>query len=455
MKKLLLVLVVVALLGGGYYAYAQNKQKEAAETNLELHTAIAERGDIRQVVSATGRVEPEREVEIKSKASGEVKEVTVDISDTVKQGQLLFRLDPTDEERSVKRLTASLTMSKAKLQQTKLKVSAAEAKLEADTTRANADLAFAKAEKEEFQTRLRRALELHEQRVISREELDTAQTKAVQVSSNLENANVKLEDLKVQSMELEQLKQEIPIAEAQVENDEISLADAEQRLIETEVFAPIDGVVSERGIQEGYIVSSGISNVGGGTTTMKIVDLSRVYAIAAVDEADIKGVQPGVKAIITADAFPGMNFNGVVVRVATTGVVESNVVTFDVKVEVEGRGKMLLKPEMTTNVQLLIDESVDVVTVPVEAVARRAALKNGDSDYSRRESYVTLRLPNGTTEDRVVKTGLNDGYTIEITSGLQEGEEVVYDRNLADSRWAGRGMPGLAGPGGRRPPPPR
>ncbi len=446
MKKLLLILVILALLGGGYYAYAQSKQNEAAENNTDMHTAIAERGDIRQIVSATGRVEPEREVEIKSKASGEVKEVTVDISDTVQQGQLLFRLDPTDEERSVKRLTASLTMSKAKLEQTRLKVSAAEAKLEADTARANSDLAFAKAEKEEFQTRLRRAIELHEQRVISREELDTAQTKAVQVNTNLENATVKLDDLKVQAMELEQLRQEIPIAEAQVENDEISLADAEQRLIETEVFAPIDGVVSERGIQEGYIVSSGISNVGGGTTTMKIVDLSRVYAIAAVDEADIKGVQPGVKAIITADAFPGMNFEGNVVRVATTGLVESNVVTFDVKVEVEGRGKRLLKPEMTTNVQLLIDESLDVVTVPVEAVARRAIQKNdGDSDYSRRESFVTVRLPNGQEEDRIVKTGINDGYTVEIVSGLQEGEVVLYDRNVADSRWAGRGAPGLGG----------
>lgn len=445
MKKLLLLIVVVVVAGGGYYAYAQRLEKKQLEGPNKIAVPAA-KGDIHLRVSATGRVEPERVVEIKSKASGEVKEVTADISDKVRQGQLLFRLDPTDEERSVKRLAATLAMSKAKLEQVKLGVEAAEAKLAADRIRAEADLKSAEAEKDEFETRLKRAVELHGQRVISREELDSARTKAIQVESALANARVKLEDLKVQEFELDQKRQEVPIAEAQVENDEIALADAKQRLIETEVFSPIDGVVSERSIQEGYIVSSGISNVGGGTTTMKVVDLSRIYAIAAVDEADIKGVAPGVKAVVTADAFPGMEFSGTVVRVATTGVVESNVVTFDVKVEVEGRGKQLLKPEMTTNVKLLIDERLGVVIVPVEAVARRAVETEKGADFSRRQSYVTVRSPNGGETDKVVETGISDGYHVEIVSGLQPGEQVVYDKSATDSPWAGRGMPGLGGP---------
>ncbi len=450
MKKLIILLVVIAAGVGGCFYYSSKSASAAALPDADLQTAVAERGDIRLTVSATGRIEPECVVEIKSKASGEVKEITVDISDGVKQGQLLFRLDPTDEERSVKRLTATLAMSTAKLEQVKLGVTAAEAKLNADRTRAEADLQFAEAEKEEFDTRLRRALELHDQRVISREELDTAKTKAVQVATALANAKVKLEDLKVAEYELNQKRQEVPIAEAQVQNDEIALADAQQRLKETEVYSPINGVVSERSIQEGFIVASGVSNVGGGTTAMKIVDLSRIYAIAAVDEADIKGVQPGVKAIVTADAFPGMEFEGSVVRVATTGVVESNVVTFDVKVEIQGRGKRLLKPEMTTNVQLLINESADAVIIPVEAIARKAVSANGGSDYTRRQTYVTVQSPDGSETDRIVKTGISDGYRIEVTEGLDAGETVAFSKNAADSRWAGRGMPGLAGPG--RPP---
>lgn len=454
MKKSIALIAILCLAGIGYYYYSQRVEaKENAQKRADSDLVAAQKGDIRITVSASGRVEPEREVEIKSKASGEVVEVFADVSDTVEQGMLLFRLDPTDEERSVAKLRASLAMSKAKLEQTKLEIKAAEARLEADTLRAEADLKSAVAENEEYAARLRRAQQLYDQKVISREELDTAVTKGVQTESALANARIKLEDLKVQAVELDRTRQELPIAEAQVENDTVALADAEQRLKDTSVYSPITGVVSERSVQEGLIVASGVSNVGGGTTAMKLVDLSRVYAIAAVDEADIKGVRPGVKAIVTADAYKGLEFPGTVVRVATTGVVESNVVTFDVKVEVEGRSKALLKPEMTTNVTLLVDERKDVVVIPAGAVVRKAAVvdrpdsdgrggKRGSGggqavDYSRRESFVTVRTPDGKETERQVEVGISDGYQVEIVSGLQPGESVVHADDEA-SRWSGR-----------------
>ena len=302
----------------------------------------------------------------------------------------------------------------------------------------------------EYAARLRRAEELYRQGVVTREELDAANTKAVQTASAFANARVKLEDLKVQALELERTRQDIPIAEAQVENDSVSLADAEQRLKETNVYAPITGVVSERSIQEGFIVASGVSNVGGGTTAMKLIDLSRVYAIAAVDEADIRGIGPGVEAVVTADAYKGMEFAGTVVRVATTGAVESNVVTFDVKVEIGDGGRRLLKPEMTTNVLFKVDERVGVVKVPAAAVVRRASRGDGESgrvDYSRRQSFVTVRRAGGGEEERRVETGLSDGYETEIVSGLAAGEEVVLLENGGESRWVGTAP--------RRTPPPR
>ena len=458
MKKILFLLVVAVLVGGGYYYRESAQAKEEAVKKTVKPTAKAEKGDIRITVSASGRVEPEREVEIKSKASGEVIKVFADISDEVKQGMMLFKLDPTDEERSVAKLSATLSMSKAKLAQVKLAVAAAEAKLGADTTRANADLKSAEAEREEYASRLRRAQQLHEQKVITREELDTAITKGVQTESALSNAQVKLEDLKVQALELDRTRQEVPIAEAQVENDTVALEEAKQRLKDTEVFAPINGVISARAVQEGLIVASGVSNVGGGTTAMKLIDVSRIYALAAVDEADIKGVVPGVTAVVTADAYKGMEFPGKVVRVAATGTLESNVVTFDVKVEVEGRRKQLLKPEMTTNVLLLVDERKGVVMVPVAAVVRKAVSsgpaekggkggKGGEIDYSRRQSFVTVMKPGGAEEERPVEVGISDGTRIEIVSGLVEGEEVVLMQET-DSRWAGQ-----AGSGPRRPSP--
>jgi HlyD family secretion protein len=418
MKKIVIAVVAAALALGGYL-YFSAKEKAEEQAAAPRPTAVAEKGDLTISVDASGRVEADRLVEIKSKASGEVIQINADISDEVKAGMLLFKLDPVDEERSVKKLQATLSMSKAKLEQQQLAVKAAEAKLAADTARAAAGIKSAEAERTDAATKLRRSEELHKASVITREELDTAVTADVKAQSALENARAQQDDLAVQALELDRTRQDIAIASAQVENDTVALDDAQQRLKETEVFAPIDGVISDRTIQEGLIIASGVSNVGGGTTAMKIIDLSRVYTIAAVDEADIAGVVPGVKARITADAFKNMTFPGTVVRVAATGLVESNVVTFDVKVEVEGRRKNLLKPEMTTNVTFIVDERKDVVLVPSSAVVRRAArveAAEGEAqprvDYRRRESFVTVLKADGTEEERKVEPGITDGNNL-------------------------------------------
>ncbi len=451
MKKLFLLVPVIALAAGGYWYVAANRAAAEKAQAAPRQTAAAEKGDLTITVAASGRVEPEREVEIKSKASGEVVQINADISDEVTQGMLLFKLDPVDEERSVKKLQATLSMSKARLEQQRLAVKAAEAKLAADTARAAADLKSAEAERADAAAKLRRSEGLHQASVITREEYDTAVTADVKAQSALENTRTKTDDLAVQALELDKTRQDIAIAEAQVENDAVALDDALQRLKETEVFSPIAGVVSDRTIQEGLIIASGVSNVGGGTTAMKIIDLSRVYAIAAVDEADIAGVVPGVKARITVDAFKNMTFPGTVVRVAATGLVESNVVTFDVKVEVEGQRKSLLKPEMTTNVTFIVDERKDAVLVPASAVVRRAAREEGAGgqervDYRSRESFVTVVRPDGTEEDRRIEPGITDGNSIEVVSGLAEGEVVVL-HDAAESRWTSGG--GGGAPGGR------
>ncbi|MDR3210503.1 MAG: efflux RND transporter periplasmic adaptor subunit [Planctomycetota bacterium] len=442
-KTVLYLAVVAILVAAGWYAWKQSTLSDSTATAESITTTKVNRESIRREVSATGRVEPERVVEIKSKASGEVQVIYVDVSDPVEKGQLLFRLDPVDEERSVKRLAASLTMSEARLEQVRLGVAAGEAKLQSDRQKTEAGIRFAEADREDANTRLRRSQELHSQNVITREDLDSANTRAVQAETNWSNAVTSLQDLEVQAFELDKLRHDIPIAEAQVENDRISLADAEQRLRETELYSPISGVVSERNIQDGFIVSSGISNVGGGTTALKIVDLSRVYAIAAVDEADIGGITPGVRAVITADSHPNRQFRGKVVRVATTGTVESNVVTFDVKVEVEGDGKSLLKPEMTTNVRLLVAESPNALTLPVEAVGFHLVHPTEGGGRPQRQAVVKVRLASGEVEERPVETGITDGTRMEITAGLNEGDNVEYDKNQLDDTWAGRGQRGI------------
>jgi HlyD family secretion protein len=219
-----------------------------------------------------------------------------------------------------------------------------------------------------------------------------------------------------------------------VTNDLTALDLARERLNDTKVYSPIDGVVTARSVQIGQIISSGISNVGGGTTALTVSDLSRIFSLASVDEADIGKVTVGQPAEITVDAFPGKRFIGRVERIAIRGVNVSNVVTFEVKIEVTSKDKGLLRPEMTTNVDIVAAARDSVLSVPTDAIVRKGG-----------KSHVTVVKADGAKEDRIVGTGISDGQRTEITTGATEGE-VVVNYQGADSKWKGGGRPrGLMG----------
>src|SRR5439155_4332181 len=114
------------------------------------------------------------------------------------------------------------------------------------------------------------------------------------------------------------------------DSDKVALANARQQRDYTTVTAPMDGVVSALNVQIGVIIASGITNVAGGTTIMTLSDLSHVFVLASVDESDIGTIVVDQPAIITVDAYPGRQFKGKVVRIATKGVNVTNVVTFEV-----------------------------------------------------------------------------------------------------------------------------
>jgi len=193
----------------------------------------------------------------------------------------------------------------------------------------------------------------------------------------------------------------------------------------------------------GTIISSAISNVGGGTSVMTLSDLSHIFVLASVDESQIGGVKKGQTVDITADAYPGKHFTGKVVRIATQGVNTSNVVTFEVKIEVTDDNKDLLKPQMTANVQIIEASKKDAVTVPILAVVRK-----------QHKTFVTLVKPDNALEDREVELGIDDGENQEIVSGLAAGEQVLVHKNESNSVWSAaamvRRMPAAGMPGGGR-----
>lgn len=435
MKKTIALLLLVAVVAGGSYWWWSSRSAAKSEQKEAPKTVLVERGPVRLVVSSSGRIVSNLDVEIKCKASGEIVRLPRDVSDPVRKGDLLLELNPLEMQRQVNQSQASLGASQAKLVNARESLIIAQQNLATDRMRYDASLKAAEAKAVDSQAKANRLKELLDQRLVSSEEYDSARTAAVQAASDLDQARVRNEELKTQEHSLEISRQQIRIAEAQVENDRIALDLAQERLADTRVVSPIDGVLTARNVQIGQIISSGISNVGGGTTAMTVSDLSHIFVLASVDEADIGKVAVGQSVEITVDAFAGKRFNGQVVRIATRGVNTSNVITFEVKIEVSSREKELLRPEMTANVDIIAAARDNVLSVPAEAIVRRKG-----------KPHVTVVGADGAQDDRPVETGISDGQKTELTSGISEGEKVVV-YNGGDSKFNGqqRRPPGMMG----------
>lgn len=443
MKKTIIIAAAVCLCGAiGYYLLRGERETSAAEASAASKTVQAKRGYISKRAECTGLVASNLDVEIKCKASGQVIALPFDVSDPVKKGELLVELDPVDEARNVKQANVAVSSSRAKLRQAQKNLWKAEQELTIDTDRANASLRTAQANNADAQSKAERMKLLLQERHVSEEDSESAQTTAVRALSDLETAKAALEDIRVQGEAMELKRVDVALAESQVESDEIQLEVAQQRLTNTKVFAPIDGVVASRDIQVGQIISSPTSNVGGGTTLMVLSDLSRMFVIASVDESDIGEVKAGQPAEVTADAFPDLKFSGEVARIATEGKSVSNVVTFDVKIEVVSKDKDRLKPGMTANVEIIALENENALLIPSEAVEGVGGKR-----------FVLVPVQGQKPESRAVETGINDGVQTEVLNGLADGESVEVPKGQVKSNWSGKQNPGpppMMGMGGRR-----
>lgn len=424
MKKFVLIMVLAGLGAVGYYWWNSMGAAEGEKKEKDQTEAV-KKDTIRQEVQCPGRVVSNRDIEIKCRASGEIVKIPFDVSDVVKKGDMLLELDPKDQIRTLNQSKASLAASEARLAQAKSNLATAEKNVEVLKMKASAGLDSAAARKADAKAKASRQEELLQKKFSSPEQYETARTSAVQAENELQNAQASVEDVKTQELALEARRQDVALAAAQLESSKIALDLAELQLDYTKVFSPIDGVIAARNVQAGQIISSGVTNVGGGTTTFILSDLSHVYVYASVDESNIGKVQVGQKATITADAYPKMRFDGQVNRIGTKGVNLQNVVTFEVRIEVNDENKLLLKPEMTANVTILTAEKADILTIPSASIIR-----------NKQKTYVTLAKKDGTTEEEhPIETGITDGMMTEVVSGLNEGDEIVVYRPEDESRW--------------------
>lgn len=397
MKRLIVLGILVGL---GAYAYYRWSGPEAA-TGSTVRTAACERGTLTVVASASGTVRADVQVEVKSRASGEAIEVGARAGDRVEAGAILVRLDPSDMERALREAQIGLATAQARFAQAQAAHEAAAVQL------ADANI------------RWERRRSSHGAGVVSQEEELTAQTTA-----ELAEVTVRQRGADVQA------------AEADVERANLAVEEAQRRLDETTIRAPVSGTVLTVDVERGSIVSSGITNIGGGTALLVIADLESLYVEAAVDEAEIGGVRREQEALIRVDAYPERVFHGAIDRVGALGTAESNVVTFDVWVDVTDESRSLLLPGMSADVDIITARHADVLLVPVAAIRSEGP-----------QRYVLL----ASGERRSVHTGATDGVRVVVTDGLAEGDEIVVAGGSSDRTSAtaqGPRMFGMFGGGG-------
>lgn len=434
------IVIIVLLAGVGAVAWWLLARERAAPPAKPTVTAKVHRGDIELLVDATGSVESNQDVEIKSKASGEVIKLPHDVSDRVpkyapgknEDEALLVRLDPIDESRRVQRARADADAAAARLSQAQANLAIAQADLAAARPRAEANIAAADAKSKLADLTRDRTLELHKSLVATRDEADNAVAQAKVAEAQLKVALVERQALASLELAVTLRQADIELAKANLDAAKVDLADAEQRLAETKIYSPIDGVVTQRKVEIGQIIASGIINIAGGTALMTVSDTSRMFVVAVVDESDIGRLvetgRLGQAVTVTADAYPGRRFTGKVVQITPWGTSEAKVVSFSVKIEITGGGIELLLPKMTADVSILANRKAGVLLAPNAAVM-----------YDLDQPYVRLRQGEDFVR-RDVKLGLNDGRQAEVIAGLAEGDELALITELR-TKWSNEGKP--------------
>jgi HlyD family secretion protein len=279
-----------------------NRPQTAQAPTREV--AVVERRDLEVRVEATGNIQPIRIIEVKSKASGEVRRVHIESGDQVVPGQLLVEIDPRDVNNAYEQALADRDVAKARLETSKAQ------KL--------------------------RTEELRKANVVTAQELES-------VTLSVANDN------------------------AQLIKATTNLKLAEERKNDVTIRAPIAGTVIAESLEVGMVIASASQNVSGGTTLLTMADLSQMQVRTLIDETDLGQIETGMTVNVTVEAYPSRTFTGQVMKIEPQAVVEQNVVMFPVLVYLDNM-ENLLRPGMNADVQIEVARREGVIAVASAAV---------------------------------------------------------------------------------------
>lgn len=415
----ILVAVAILLAGGGGYAYRQR-----AQSGGPVITVTTEKAEVRtltQVVTASGKIQPEVEVKISTEAAGEIVDLPFKEGARVKRGELLVRIKPDVYQAQVDQQEANLVASQA-----------------------SAVLAQAQLRKAEDD--FRRAEGLFNQKLVAEADFLAARTTRDVARATHDNAV------------------------AQIRRTEGSLSQARDQLAKTIIYAPMDGTISAQSSEVGErVVGTGSF---AGTEIMRVADLSNMELRVRVNENDIVNVKLGDRAVIAIDAYPGRKFTGTISEIGSSAqggsaasqlaALSDDVTNFLVRIRVADPG-VQLRPGMSATADIETRTVENVVSVPIQSVtvrasggqtteemrkeaAKAAENKSGggamdaaaEKREARRQREVLLKVAfvrQGDTVKMVpVEVGLADNTHLEIKSGVRAGDEVVAGTYAAISR---------------------
>ena len=469
-KRLVVVVAAVALaVLAGFYFWGNNANA------APYLTAKVERGNLRNTVTATGTLQAVTTVQVGSQASGTISALYADFNSKVKKGQVIAQLDPSVTQAQVEQARANLQQAQAQLQSARAAVaqthagvavsragiSDAQARALAATSTtqnqqaavnaAQANVSVLKAQLDDAASYLRQEQALLQSGVIAQREYDMAQTsyKTAEAKYNQAVAQLNMAQLSAQSAssagqaqataQVEQAQAQtqqsqgqaqgaaaqVQNAQAQVEQATAALQLAQINLQHTTITSPIDGIVVSRDVNVGQTVAASLQ----APTLFTIAqDLTQMQVIANIDQADIGLVEQAKGVAFSVDAFPGQEFKGTIQQMRLNPQNVQNVVTYNVVIDV-GNPEQKLKPGMTANLTITIDERNDVIKVPNSAL--RFTPQQSSADQSGNASPQSGA---GNRNGGAARRGA--GQQSNAPGGAQAGGSAA-DANSADANAAG------------------
>jgi len=358
------VLVVLVFL----FLKRENGKSEYLLKEIESRT-------LEKFITATGTLNPLTTVQVGTQVSGRIKEIYVDYNSFVKAGELLAEIDPALFQAQVDQARANLSTAQANLVQ-------------------------AKANYENSKKNYERAKELFAKELISRAEIDNAETAFL----------------------LDQAK--VTVATAQVAQARANLETAETNLKYTKIISPINGIIISRDVDVGQTV---VASFQSPTLFQVAEDMTKMQIITNVSEADIGEVKEGQEATFTVDAYPGLIFKGTVSQVRNSPVTVSNVVTYNVIINVDNP-ELKLKPGMTANVSILVAKRENALSAPNEALRFSPPAQNSNQPIRRYDKPGVWILEKGKPKRVEVQLGITDGNWTEIKAGdLKEKDKIIVE----------------------------